>query len=75
MSPRFPFPHQGPVFVIADDRFEVAYYARDYCKFKRVREIGQQTWQETAEQEIDRDHFWMIAACVERGKWARNALV
>lgn len=75
MPSRFPFPHQGRVFVVADDRFEVAYYARDYCKFKRIREIACQTWQETVEQEIDQDHFWMVAACVEWGKLARNALV
>jgi len=74
VSSRFPFPHQGRVFVIADDRFEVAYYARDYCKFKRVRELGSQTWQETIEQEITQDHFWMVAACIERGRTVARGL-
>uniref|UniRef100_A0A6H1ZX28 Uncharacterized protein n=1 Tax=viral metagenome TaxID=1070528 RepID=A0A6H1ZX28_9ZZZZ len=75
MPREFPFPHQGPVSIVADDRFEVAYYARDYLKFKRVREIGTQTWQDTIEQEIDQDHFWMVRACIERGKLARHGLV
>lgn len=71
----FPFPHDAQVCVIADDRFEVAYYARGYCKYKRIREIGLQTWSDVPEQEIDHDHFWMVVACIERGKVARNGLV
>lgn len=71
----FPFPHDARVFVIADDRFEVAYYAHGHLKFKRVREIGLQTWLDVPEQEIDGDHFWMAVACLERGKVARHGLV
>lgn len=74
MSSPFSFPHQGRVFVLADDRFEIAYYARDYCKFKRVRELGLQTWQDTVEQEIDQDHFWTVCACIERGKVVRYGM-
>ena len=75
MTPRYPFPHQGRVHVVADDHFEVAYYARNYRKYKRIRQIGLQTWEEAIEQEIDNDHFWMVAACVERGKLVRNGMV
>lgn len=75
MPPVYPFSHQGRVLVVADDRFEVAYYARDYLKYKRVREIGLQTWEEAIEQEIDSDHFWMVAACIERGKLVRDGMV
>jgi hypothetical protein len=64
--PQFSFPHDGPIRVVADDRYEVAYYRRNYLCYKRVRELGLQTWQETTEQEIDHDHFWMMAACIER---------
>lgn len=74
MPPQFPFPHDAHVYVVADDRFEVAYYARGYCKFKRVREIAHQTWQDTVEHEIDQGHFWMVCACIERGKLARYGM-
>ena len=72
---QYPFPHRGPVFVIADDRFEVAYYARAYCKYKRVRELGIQDWSDAPEQEIDHDHFLMVIACIERGKMVRDGMV
>ncbi len=75
MPSDLPFPHQGRFFIIADDRFEVAYYARDYMKYKRVRQLGLQTWEDAVEQEIDNDHFWMVVACVERGKMVRDGLV
>lgn len=71
----FPFPHDAQVFVIADERFEVAYYARDCCKYKRVREFGLQTWLDVPEQEISPDHFWMVVACIEHGKVARDGMV
>lgn len=61
-----PFPHDGPIYIVADDRFEVAYYSRGYCKFKRVRELGLQTWQETTPIEIGADQFFMVIACIER---------
>lgn len=73
--PSFPFPHDQRVFIVADDRFEVAYYARGYQKYKRVRELGLQSWLDVPEQEIDHDHFWMVAACIERGKAARNGIL
>ena len=66
--PTYPFPHDARVYVVADNRFEVAYYARGYQKYKRVREIAYQMWSETVEQEIDHDHFWMVVACIERAK-------
>lgn len=61
-----PFPHDGPMFVVSDTRFAVAYYARDGKKYKRIKELDRQAWKDTTEQEIDADHFWMIAACTER---------
>lgn len=75
MSPQFSFPYQGRVLVAGDDRFEIAYYARGYCKYKRTRELGVQTWEETVEVEIDQDHFMMIAACIERGRVTRRGMV
>lgn len=74
MSIQFPFPHDGYVYVLSDDRFEVAYYSRGYRKFKRVREIGLQNWNDTLEQEIDRDLFWFVVACVERAVGARRGV-
>jgi hypothetical protein len=64
--PRVPFPHDGPIRIVADDNFEVAYYALGWQKYKRIRQLGIQTWQETIPQEITRDEFWMVAACIER---------
>jgi len=61
--------------VISDTRFAVAYYARGEKKYKRVKELGCQAWKDTVEQEIDDDHFWMVVACIERGKAARDGLV
>ena len=75
MSPLYPFPQQGRIYVVADDRFEVAYYSHDSRKCKRVRELGLQAWSDTIEQEIDADHFWMVVACIERGKMVRDGLV
>lgn len=75
MAPRFPFPYDLKVYVIADDNYEVAYYSLSYLKYKRVRHIGYQTWEETTEQEIDTDHFWMVVACIERAKVVRHGLV
>lgn len=64
--PQFPFPHDGPVYTVSDERFEVAYYSLCHVKFKRVREHGKQSWLQVEPQEIDADHFWMVAACTER---------
>lgn len=75
MSSAYSFPHQGRVYVIADDLCEVAYYACGYMKYKRVRQLGLQTWEEAIEQEIDSDHFWMVVACIERGKLVRDGMV
>lgn len=73
--PLFPFPHDARVYIVADDYYEVAYYSRGNRKYKRIRRLGQQTWQQTGEQQIDHDHFWMVAACIERGKVVRNGMV
>ena len=71
----FPFPHDLQVHVIADDRFEVAYYARDKKKYKRIRKIGTQTWQDTIEQEVDSGLFYFVVACIERRKKASRGMV
>lgn len=71
----FPFSYDTRVYVIADEHFEVAYYAHNGRKYKRTRAIGLQDWSEAKEEEIDRDHFWMVVACIERGKVARNGMV
>ena len=63
-----PFPHDGPMSMVSDDRFTVAYYARDGKKYKRVKELGKQAWKDTVEQEITAGHFYMVVACIERRK-------
>ena len=60
------FVYDGPMYMISDDQFEVIYYSRDKRKFKRVREIGKQAWEETIEQEVAGGVFWMIVAYVEK---------
>ena len=62
----YTFAHDGPMYVISDDQFEVVYYSRDKRKFKRIRKIGKQAWEETIEQEVADGVFWMIVACAER---------
>jgi hypothetical protein len=69
---QFPFAHDNRVHIVADDRFEVAYYARDGLKYKRVRDVERQTWEDTIEQEIDSDSFWMIVACIELAKFSNR---
>lgn len=64
------FEHDSPVYLIYDGVYEVAYYARNYRKFKRVREVARQEWTDTTEQQVDSDVFWMIVACIQRRKKA-----
>ena len=71
----FPFPHDLHVYIIADDDVEVAYYSRDKGKYKRVRKLGEQTWQDTWEIRIDDATFWMVLACVEGIRSERHGLV
>ncbi len=69
--PQFTFPHNGPVYMIYDDHFEIAYYAREGKKYRRVRNIERQPWRETAEREVDNETFWMVIRMVElRGRYA-----
>lgn len=68
---KFPFAHDGRVYAVADDEYQIVYYARDGKKFKRIRRILTSNWRHTKEQEIDDDHFWMVVACIERRQ--RNA--
>ena len=75
MSSQFPFPHDLYVYVLSDDKFETAYYSHDRKKYKRVREIGLQTWEDAVEQEIDGDLFWTIVACFDRQRRERRGLV
>ena len=63
---KYTFAHDGPVYLISDDRFEVVYYSRDKRTFKRVRRIGRQAWEETIEQKVAGGVFWMMVACAER---------
>lgn len=65
----FPFPYDGRVHLICDERFQIAYYARGYLKYKRVRDTTRQTWKDTIEEEVDSDAFWMVVACIERAKF------
>lgn len=62
------FEHDSPVYLVSDGVYEVAYYARNYCKFKRVRELARQEWADTIEQQVDSDVFWMVVACIQRRK-------
>ena len=71
----FPFPHDLHVYVVADDNFETAYYAYDKKKYKRIRKIGTQTWQDTIEQQIDSDLFYFVVACIQRRKRGVGGLV
>lgn len=73
--PQYPFPHDLKVCVVADDRFEIALYAHDGKKYRRVREIANQTWHDTQAQEITSDHFYMLVACIERRKRGTSGLV
>jgi len=69
---KFPFKHDSQVHVVSDDRFQVAYYARGYLKYKRVRDMTRQEWKDTIEQEIDNDSFWMIVTCIELAKFSNR---
>lgn len=62
----YTFAHDGPVYLISDDHFEVAYYSRDKRKFKRIRKITSCGWKDTIELEVADGVFWMIVACVEK---------
>jgi len=73
MSP-FDLPHDGPIHIIADDRFEVAFYAHDGKKYRAWRELGLQTWKEARIEEISADSFYMLVACVQRRKWGARGL-
>lgn len=73
--PQYPFPYDLQVHVIADDRFEVAYYAYNKKKYKRIREIATQTWQDTEAQEVDSGLFFFVVACIERRKRGTRGLV
>lgn len=64
---RYPFSHNGPVYIVYDHRFEIAYYSRLGKKYRRHRDTSCQTWEQTREQEIDKDTFWMVVACAEMG--------
>jgi hypothetical protein len=75
LSSEFPFPYDVQVHVVAGDRFEVALYARDKKKYRRVRELGIQSWQDAPEQEITADHFYMLVACIQRRKRGTRGLV
>lgn len=61
----YPFPHNGPVYVIYDRQFEIAYYARDGKKRRRIRNTEKQTWHKTREETIDNDAFWCVVKLVE----------
>lgn len=63
---QYPFKHDGPVFEILDDDYDVVYYARDGKKYKRVRHFLNQTWEETTEIPVPSDVWWMTVACIER---------
>lgn len=66
---QFPFKHDSRIHLITDERFQIAYYARGYLKYKRVRDIRRQAWKDTIEEEVDSDSFWMVVACIERAKF------
>lgn len=61
----YPFAHNGPVYVIYDHKFEVAYYCRLGEKYRRLRNTEKQTWPQTKETEIDDDTFWTVVKLVE----------
>lgn len=63
---KYPFEHDGPVFVLHTETHNIFYYARDGKKFKRTRRANEEDWKFTTEQEIDNDTFWMVVACIER---------
>ena len=63
---KYPFLHNGHVYIVEDDKYQVAYYVRDRLKYKRIRSIASQEWENTIEQSICNDIFWMVVACIER---------
>jgi len=69
---KFPFAHDNRIHLVADDRFQVAYYARGGGKYKRVRDTTRQEWRDTIEQEVDSDSFWMVVACIELAKFSNR---
>lgn len=71
----FNLPSEGPVYFIHDDRFEVALYSHDGKKYRAVRELSGQTWEEAEKKEITSEHFYMLVACVERRKKGTRGLV
>lgn len=63
--PTYPFAHNGPVYVIYDRKFEIAYYSRLGKKYRRLCDIEQQAWPQTKEMEVDNDTFWTVVKFVE----------
>lgn len=71
----YPFPHDGPVYVVGDEAQEIAYYSLNDQKYKRVRLCGIQNWLETKHIPIDDDHFFMVIACLQVERTHRNGLL
>lgn len=65
---KYPFIHNGPVYIVSDHEFEIAYYSCLGKKYRRVRDTSSQFWKDTRAIEIDNDTFWMVVACAERIK-------
>lgn len=64
----YTFAHKGPVYIVRNHCFEIAYYSHLGKKYRRIRDIDFDTWEETKAVEVDNDTFWMVVACVERIK-------
>lgn len=62
----YPFAHSGPAYMVYDHDFEIVYYSKLGKKYRRVRNITTQEWDDTTEQEVDNETFWMVIACIER---------
>lgn len=61
----YPFAHDGPVYIVCDHDFEIAYYSRLGKKYRRVRKVIADIWEDTTEEEVDNLTFWVVVACAE----------
>lgn len=63
---QYPFPHDGPVYLMPGRIYDTLYYSRNKLKYVRYRNVDTEEWADTWEQRISDDEFMMVVACIER---------
>jgi len=63
---QYTFEHDGPVYLLASEKYDSVYYARDKKFYRRIRYWPNLDWGRAVEDEIDKDIFMMTIACIER---------